>query len=280
MGRKIMINLIPMAGRGKRFSEQGYSLPKPLIPINGVPMIYKVIDCLPEASKWIFIVRQEHIDDYSIDKIIKQKIPEAIITVDNDLLGGASIFCAEEYIPKDEDVFIAGCDMGFVYDKEKLEQLKQNKDYDCILWTFTKDKRISAKPESWGYTVLEPDDLTIKDMSVKIPISDDPFNDHVVAATFWIRSGEVLYQSIRKMIENNIKTNNEFYLDNLPLSFKLLNKKSCIFDIDLLIGWGTPEEFHEFKKIDFYHQYKNLSELNLSEKEVQLWEKYFRENGH
>lgn len=264
-----------MAGRGKRFSEQGYSLPKPLIPINGDPMIWKVIDCLPKASKWIFIVRQEHIDDHEIDKIIKQKIPEAIIAVDKDLLGGASIFCAEEHIPDNEEVFIAGCDMGFVYNKEKFEELKTNQDYDCILWTFTKDKRISAKPESWGYAVLEEDNLTIKDMSVKIPISNNPFEDHVVAATFWIRSKKVLYQAIRKMIEKEIKTNNEYYLDNLPLAFKFLNRKSCIFDVDLLIGWGTPEEFHEFEKIDFFYRFKNLSELPLSEREIQLWKQYF-----
>ena len=272
-----MKNLVTMAGRGRRFSEQGYTLPKPLIPINGQPMIYKVIECLPKASKWIFVVRQEHIDDFGIDEVIKKKIPDAVITVDKDLLGGASIFCAEEHIPDGEEVFIAGCDMGFIYDEEKFEKLKNNEDYDCVLWTFTKDKRISEKPTSWGYTVLEEDNLTIKDMSVKVPISDNPFNDHVVAATFWIKSKEKLYQAIRYMIEKEIKTNNEYYLDNLPLAFNALGKKSCIFDVDLLIGWGTPEEFHEFEKIDFFHKFRNLNELNLSEVEVKLWEKYFNE---
>lgn len=273
-----MINLITMAGKGKRFSEQGYLLPKPLIPINGVPMIWKVIDCLPKAKKWIFIVRQEHIDEYNIDKVIKQRIPEAIITVDKDLLGGASIFCAEQYIPKGEDVFIAGCDMGFVYNKQKFEELKKDENYDCILWTFTKDKRITEKPNSWGYAVLDNDNLTIKDMSVKIPISQDPFNDHCVAATFWIRSGDILYKSIRKMMEEKIKTNNEYYLDNLPLALRLLGKNSCIFDVDLLIGWGTPEEFHEFEKICFFYKFKKLSDLDISEKEIKLWEEYFKEN--
>lgn len=266
-----------MAGRGKRFSEQGYTLPKPLIPINGEPMIWKVIDCLPPADKWIFVVRQEHIDDFSIDKSIKKKIPDAIITVDKDLLGGASIFCAEEFIPEGEEVFIAGCDMGFIYDKSKFEELKKNSEYDCVLWTFTKDLRISANPKAWGYAVLGEDGLTIKDMSVKIPLSEDPYNDHVVAATFWIRSKEALYEAIRLMIKKEIKTNNEYYLDNLPLAFNQLNKKSCIFDVDLLIGWGTPQEFHEFEKLQYFYDFKSLAELNLSENEIHLWEKYFNE---
>ncbi len=274
-----MINLVTMAGKGKRFFEQGYTLPKPLIPINGEPMIWKVIDCLPPAEKWIFVVRQEHIDNFSIDKAIKEKIPDAIITVDRDLLGGASIFCAEEFIPDNEEVFIAGCDMGFIYNKEKFEELKKNLKYDCILWTFTKDQRIPANPKSWGYVVLEQDNLTIKEMSVKMTISENPYNDHVVAANFWIRSKKALYDAIRLMIKEEIKTNNEYYLDNLPLAFKRLNKKSCIFDVDLLIGWGIPQEFHEFEKIDYFYKFKNLKELNLSEQEINLWEKYFNERS-
>lgn len=273
-----MINLISMAGRGKRFSEQGYLLPKPLIQIEGVPMIWKVIDCLPKAEKWIFVVRQEHIDNFKIDEVIKEKIPEAIITVDKDLLGGASIFCAEEFMDDEDEVFIAGCDMGFVYDEKKFENLKKNSDYDCILWTFTKDKRISNKPESWGYAKIGKDGKTIENMSVKIPVSNDPFNDHAVAATFWIRNKKILYQAIRKMIEKEIKTNNEYYLDNLPLAFEMLGRKSSIFDVDLLIGWGTPEEFHEFEKISFYNRFLGIEKLDISEKEKILWRKYFEKN--
>ena len=42
-----MINIvIPMAGRGQRFTEAGYDKPKPLIDVVGVPMIKRVIDSL------------------------------------------------------------------------------------------------------------------------------------------------------------------------------------------------------------------------------------------
>jgi NDP-sugar pyrophosphorylase family protein len=271
-----MANLVTMAGRGKRFADLGYLLPKPLIPVNGRPMIWEVIDALPPSDKWIFVVRQEHIDEFHIDAVIKQKIPSAIITVDKDLLGGASIFCAEEHLADDEEVFIAGCDMGFVFNAQKHDALKQ--DYDCVLWTFTQDKRIPANPTAWGYAVLEADQTTIKDMSVKVPISDDSFHDHVVAATFWVRSKNILYDAIRKMMEENIKTNNEYYLDNLPLALKLLGRTSCIFDVDLLIGWGTPREFHEFDRICHFHRFGKLEEIGIVGREKELWEEYFRKN--
>src|SRR3989339_1169282 len=220
-----MTNLISMAGKGKRFNDQGFILPKPLVPIQGQPMIYRVIECLPPADKWIFILNQDHIDQYHIDDFIRHRLPQATFTVDHDLLGQASIFCAEPHINPTDEVFIASCDMAFIYNKNKLQKLKTENN-DLILWTFTQDKRISNNPNAWGYTILEKDQKTIKGMSVKIPISDNPFNDHVVAATFWIQNAKTLFDSIRLMMAKKITTNNEYYLDNLPMVYKMMNKKS------------------------------------------------------
>ena len=277
MGCLIMANLISMAGRGTRFSSQGYMLPKPLIHVDGEPMIYRVIDSLPKSDKWVFVVRQEHIDDYKIDEVIKKKIPNAIIDVDVDLIGGASIFCVEKYFDSDEEVFIAGCDNGYVFDEEKYEQLKQDTSNDCILWTFTKDKRLTDNPKAWGYTVLAEDGKTIKDMSVKIPVTDNPFNDHAVTATFYLKSAKLLYEAIRLMVEKEIKTNNEFYLDNLPVVLNMLSKKSVIFDVNLYVGWGTPAELHYFEKLVHFYGFKCSDKLELDSEEKCYWDKYFGE---
>ena len=42
------INLIPMAGEGKRFLNEGYRTPKPLIKINGIPMFVHATKALPK----------------------------------------------------------------------------------------------------------------------------------------------------------------------------------------------------------------------------------------
>jgi len=40
-----MINIvIPMAGRGSRFANMGFTMPKPLIPIHSLPMIEVVVN--------------------------------------------------------------------------------------------------------------------------------------------------------------------------------------------------------------------------------------------
>ena len=52
--------IIPMAGRGKRFSEKGFLKPKPLIEINGKPMIQLVVENLCIDAQYTFVCQREH----------------------------------------------------------------------------------------------------------------------------------------------------------------------------------------------------------------------------
>ena len=50
--------LIPMAGAGTRFQQAGYTFPKPLIEINGKPMIQLVVENLNVEANFIFVVQK------------------------------------------------------------------------------------------------------------------------------------------------------------------------------------------------------------------------------
>lgn len=266
-----------MAGAGTRFSQAGYKLSKPLIPVSGVPMIIKVIRDLPKADKWIFVMRQEHLD-YGVDKLIRIEIPDAIFLVDENPIGQAtSCMVAEKYLHTEEELFIASCDNGFLYNHEKFEELKKRKDIDCIIWTFTKRETLRRNPNAWGWYRLETDGETIKNISVKVPISENPYNDHAVVATFYFKKARDFIQSIELMISENYRINNEFYVDSVPKFLQKLNKKSVIFDVDLYVGWGKPDDLHDYEKIEFITKY-GIIPLDISEEEkrfLPLWEKYF-----
>ena len=56
--------LIPMAGEGSRFVKEGFTFPKPLIDVEGKPMIQLVIENLDFQAKYIFLVRKKHLEKY------------------------------------------------------------------------------------------------------------------------------------------------------------------------------------------------------------------------
>ena len=273
-----MINLIPMVGLGTRFSNEGYKLSKPLVPVSGIPMILKVIRDLPKADKWIFVMREEHIE-YGVDKLIKKEIPDAIIISVRGTTEGQACTCmlAEKYLDSDEELFIASCDNGFLYDKDKFNQLKSREDSDCIIWTFTQRETLKKNPNAWGWYKLEEDNETIKDISVKVPVSDIPYNDHAVVATFWFKKAKDFVEATNLMIEQNYRINNEFYVDAIPKFLQQMNKKSVIFDVDLYVGWGKPDDLHDYEVVEFVAKYgivpENFSEEN--KKLMPLWKIYF-----
>jgi len=274
-----MINLIPMAGLGSRFYKVGYTLPKPLIPVSGTPMIIRVIKNLPPADKWIFVVRKEHIDNYGIDKLIRSEIQNAIIISVEKTTEGQACTCmlAKEYFDKEDELLIAACDNTSIYDKDKFNELKKREDIDSIVWTFTKREMLKKNPDSWGWYKLEEDSETIHDISVKKAVSDDPYNDHAVVATFYFKKASYFIDAYNLMVKENYRINNEFYVDSIPRFLKMLGKKSVIFDIDLHIGWGKPDELYDYEFIEYVIK-NNLIENNLSEEQKRLlpyWKKYF-----
>ena len=267
-----------MAGLGTRFSNAGYKLSKPLILVSGVPMIIKVIRDLPKADKWIFVMKQEHIN-YGIDKLIKKEIPNAIIiSVKEDTEGQAcTCMLAKKYIDNNEELLIASCDNGFLYNKEKFNGLRDRKDIDSIVWTFTKQEILRKDPNAWGWYKLEQDNETIKDISIKVPISENPYNDHAVVATFWFKRAKDFIDATNLMIQQNYRINNEFYVDALPKFLQKMNKKSIIFDVDLYVSWGKPNDLHHYEKIEFIIKYGIMpSDFSEEEKRLMpLWKEYF-----
>ena len=74
--------IMPMAGEGSRFAKAGWTTPKPLIELRGVPLFQRAIGSVAidgVEMKYSFIVRQEHIDNQHIDRLIKDILPSAHI---------------------------------------------------------------------------------------------------------------------------------------------------------------------------------------------------------
>ena len=73
-----MLNIvIPLAGHGSRFAKAGYSLPKPLIPVHGVPMIQLVIDNVRPSTphRFVFVCQRAHLETYDLAERLEAWAP-------------------------------------------------------------------------------------------------------------------------------------------------------------------------------------------------------------
>lgn len=268
-----MINIIPMAGSGTRFANEGYLLPKPLIPVSGKPMIMRVIEGLPRADKWIFIVRPEHVQQFAIDTILKEVVPGAIVLTDPDPKGqAATCMFALEHVMDEDEIFIAPCDSSQLYNKDRFDALRARTDVDSIVWSFTDDRLLSDKPTAWGWLKTEEDGETIADVSVKIPVSEDPRHDHAITANFYFKRAKDFKDAYARMIETEHKINGEYYVDAMPIFLRELGKKSVLFDVDLYVSWGKPADLYLYQLREYLYRTGKPQDGDTSDK----WGDFFK----
>ena len=232
--------LIPMAGEGSRFAKEGFTFPKPLIDVAGKPMIQKVVENLSFDAEYIFLVRKKHLEKYeglsgTLERVTNGRLK--IVEVDGLTEGAAcTALLAKEHINLDEDLLIANSDQFIEYEKQNFISLKDMTGTDSIVWTFnaTHPKWSFVKTNSKGF---------ITEVAEKRPISNI-----ATCGIYWYRKGSDFVNYAERMIQKNIRVNNEFYI--APVYNELIqdNKTLIPFYVHKMWGLGTPEDLNHYMK--------------------------------
>ena len=241
------VNLIPMAGDGQRFIDKGYNTPKPLIDINGLPMIVRAAKSLPKADQWIFVCRGNHIEESNIEKILENYFPGSLVIEVDHLTEGQASTCllSKEYLFPDDQLTIGACDNGMLYNSKEFSKLINK--YDAVIWTFRNNPAVMQNPKMYGWVKINELGIA-SEISCKIPISTKPLNDHAVIGSFSFKKAETFLKCAEKMIEKNRRVNNEFYLD-VVMDECILNGHTVMpFEVNEYTCWGTPKDLENFLK--------------------------------
>lgn len=229
--------LIPMAGAGSRFEKAGYTFPKPLIEINGKPMIQAVVENLNIDANYIYIVQKSHRDKYNLDTLLNFITPKcSILDVENITEGAAcTALLAKNLINNNEPLIITNCDqITEDLNINNIIKFAKINGSDGILGVF---KSISTKN---SYVKIN-ENFEIIEVKEKIVIS----NDATTGFHFW-KHGSMFVESAIDMIKNNESYNNEFYV--APTFNYLIknNKKIHPYYFNLHFPVGTPEDIYKF----------------------------------
>jgi len=230
--------VIPMAGNGTRFAQEGYVLPKPLIDVQGVPMIQRVVENLGIDGQYIFIVRQEHLVSYADLRHLLDKIaPGCIIVPTNGVTQGAtsSVLLAAPYIDNDTNLVIANSDQFLEWDPNAF--LYESMNVDGCISTFDQQDPSDKK---WSYCSLGPNGLV--DRVAEKEVISTYANTGVY---FWAKGSDFVKYS-HQMIEKNIRTNGEFYIAPVYNEAIADGKRIKIQNCKKMWGLGVPSDLLKF----------------------------------
>jgi NDP-sugar pyrophosphorylase family protein len=232
--RKNLNIVIPMAGAGSRFAEQGYTVPKPLIMFNGKTMIEHVVDNLNIDSKYTFIVQQEHLDKFDAGSVLRKIVPNCNIVPINGVTDGAarSLLFAKNIINTLDPLLIVNSDNLIEWKNISVMKSFEDKDGGIIL--------IEADGPKWSYAATDVDGFATE-IAEKIQIST-----HATTGHYYWRRGRDFVKCAEEMIERNIRFKNEFYI--APVYNIAIERGLKIYTKHAEKFWsvGTPED------LDYY----------------------------
>jgi len=230
--------LIPMAGEGSRFEKEGYTFPKPLIDVNGKPMIQSVVENLDFDAQYIFLVRDKHLEKYEGLEDTLYRITNGmcrIVVVDSLTEGAAcTALLAKEHIDNDEDLLIANSDQYVEYSVENFNMIKGMTNVDAMVFAF------EAVHPKWSFVKTNSRGI-VTEVAEKKPISNI-----ATCGIYWYRKGSDFIKYAEQMIEKDIRVKNEFYI--APVYNELIEDGKILipFFVHSMWGIGTPEDLNYY----------------------------------
>ncbi len=228
--------LIPMAGAGSRFSQAGYTFPKPLIEVLGKPMIQLVVENLNINANFIYLVQKDHYEKYNLNYLLNLLTPNCtIVQVDGITEGAAcTTLLAKEFIDNDKHLIIANSDQYVDWDSNGFYYSMINDNIDGSMLTF------NATHSKWSFAKINEDGY-ITEVAEKKPISDIAS----VGVYGWNKGSDYVKYA-EQMIKKDIRVNNEYYVCPVINEAIADNKKFKTYKVNKMNGIGTPEDLNAF----------------------------------
>lgn len=235
-----MIVVVPMAGKGSRYSEKGYDMPKPLIKVAGKPMFLWALKSLEEIEyeKLIFIALKQHEQQYQISKSLNKYVEKSfeLVLIDEVTEGQlCTVLKAKEFFKMDDDLLIIASDSLI---KSKIGNDIVNKD------PYTKGiiSVINLPGDRWSFAKVDRDG-NVTQVAEKVRISN-----HASTGIYYFSNAGDFLSASDSIIQYKEKTKGEYYV--IPVYQKLIEKKAKIKISIASEMWdmGTPEAKEIFEK--------------------------------
>jgi dTDP-glucose pyrophosphorylase len=241
--------VLPFAGRGSRFSTQGYNLPKSLIKVDDQEMVLRAVSDLPLCDNQIFIPLQDHCDEYKVDEIIQSYYPKSQIVPISSTTEGQACTCeigiTQTKLPLDTPIMISACDNGVYYDPKKYDELVNDLEVDIIVWAFKGNPTSKNNPNAYAWLDVDSQGF-IKYVSCKNFIYDDPLSTPAIIGTMFFRKAEYFLNGLRQNYSLDSRVNGEFYVDDVLNRNIEDGLKVKVFEVEDYICWGTPNDLNTY----------------------------------
>lgn len=228
--RKMKI-IVPMAGRGSRLRPHTLTVPKPLVPVAGKPIVHRLVEdiarvCDEKIEEIAFVIGDfgKEVEN-ELMKVASKLGAKGSIYYQEEALGTAhAILCAKESL--DGPVIVAFADTLFRAD------FKLDSQSDGIIWVNQIDD-----PSAFGVVKVN-DDNEITDFVEK---PQTFVSDLAIIGIYYFKNGAFLKDELQYLIDNDIKDKGEYQITNALENMKEKGTKFKPGKVEEWLDCGNKE---------------------------------------
>ena len=245
--------VIPMSGVGKRFVEAGYTDPKPLIEVDGKPMIEHIIGCFPGVDKVSFICNDLHLRTTKMREILTRIRPQATIyevPVGSKRGPVEVVLSIASDVDDDEEVIVSYCDYSKVWDFAAFKIDCRADNLDGSIPCYIGFHPHMVGPDHYAYCKTE-NGLVTK-IQEKKPFTDDKMSEYASCGSYYFKKGSYVKKYFQQLVDSNVTVNNEFYVSMVYNHMVQDGLKVGVFEIQKMLQWGVPSDLQACQKWSNY----------------------------
>lgn len=239
--------VIPMTGKGSRFFDAGYELPKPLISLRGRSLIERLLESFPSDWPTTFIINDDH-RSFDFEAPLRKLRPKAqILWTSHSPLGpGKALQYALPFLDAQQPVFVSYCDYGQSWDPRRFEAFVRGSQCDAALVSYRGFHAHYLSPQTYAYSRVEND--FVVEVKEKGSFTSDRENEFASTGGYYFRSAQILGEALDYQMRNELFAKGESYTS---LSIQALlqmdpSAKVKVFECDYFFQWGTPQDLEEY----------------------------------
>ena len=238
--------IIPMSGLGQRFIDSGYKAFKPLINIEGKPIIEHVADRFNHDDEYIFICNENHYNKLDLNHILKNLSPSSkVIPIKEHKLGPVhAVLEASNFINLELKTIVNYCDFSWRWDYDDFKEIvSKNKCDGCVVGYK------NFHPNLLGpglYASMMHKNNWMTEIREKYSFTKNKMDCYQSSGTYYFSSGKKMITYFQKHYESKLTINNEYYVSQV-YDFMLKNNEDIfIYEIPFFLQWGTPKDLEEY----------------------------------
>ena len=240
--------IIPMSGIGKRFIDAGYERPKPLVRVNGKPIIEHVVSAFPGDHDFIFICNREHLDNTDMWSVLKKVKPTSkIVCIEPHKKGPVfAVTNIFDDIDDDEELIVSYCDYYMEWDFDNFMEKVKGGEFSGAVPCYS-----GFHPHllhSNLYAGVLVDDLGVmKDIKEKHSFTKNPVESHHSPGVYYFKKGADFKKYSMELLDSGLDLNGETYTSMLYYLYLRDKHKIYVPEVERFVQFGTPEDLEEFE---------------------------------